>query len=170
MNKLYLIALFTFVAACRPVSDDENQQLVSTYFFIRHAEKDLTDPENKNPDLTPQGYERAQKWSKIFSEVSFDAVYATDFIRTVETAKPTAIAQNLEIQYYEPGSIDYGQFLNNTRGQTLLVVGHSNSTPKFVNEILGMEIYEEIDESVYGYLFIVKGFGNHYTAERLRID
>jgi hypothetical protein len=35
------------------------------------------------------------------------------------------------------------------------VVGHSNLNPEWVNYILGKEKYQDLDESVYGSLFIV---------------
>ena len=35
-------------------------------------------------------------------------------------------------------------------------MGHSNTTPMFVNDILGDSIYENIDDSQNGALFIVE--------------
>ena len=34
----------------------------SVYYFIRHAEKDRSNPENKNPELNQQGKIRALNW------------------------------------------------------------------------------------------------------------
>ena len=34
----------------------------SVYYFIRHAEKDRSNPEDKNPDLNQQGKIRALNW------------------------------------------------------------------------------------------------------------
>ena len=38
------------------------QDTTTTYYLIRHAEKELSNPENKNPHLTQQGIERANNW------------------------------------------------------------------------------------------------------------
>ena len=62
----------------------------STYFLIRHAEKDRTDAENKNPSLTEKGKERALLWSQLLADYGIEAVYATDYKRTQETAAPSA--------------------------------------------------------------------------------
>ena len=81
MKRLIIVLLFFF-------SLNSFAQETTTYYFIRHAEKDRTDPNNANPKLTPKGHQRAVKWSEVFQEVSFDAVYSTDYSRTIETALP----------------------------------------------------------------------------------
>lgn len=165
-----LSAILLLIISCKQEAADKGQETVSTYYFIRHAEKVLTNPDNPNPDLTQEGYQRAQKWKEIFQEVPFDAVYSTDFIRTLQTAQPTAEANGLKVILYNHRDIDYSRFLNDTQGQTVLVVGHSNSTPNFVNKLIGKQLYEEIDEKEYGYLFIVKRIGNKLSADRLKIN
>ena len=47
------------------------------------------------------------------------------------------------------------EFINNTKGKTVLVVGHSNTTPSFVNKVLNEEKYQNINDSVNGNLYIV---------------
>jgi len=127
----------------------------STFFFIRHAEKDRSDNSNKNPELTEAGHERAQKWSEIFSNITFDHVYSTDYNRTKQTAQPTATRNNLEISIYDPRKLDGPAFIEVNKGKTVLVVGHSNTTPSFVNAILNEEKYSDIDDLNNGKLFIV---------------
>jgi len=51
-----------------------------------------------------------------------------------------------------------------------MIVGHSNTTPTFVNKIIGQNKYEEIDEKEYGTLFIIKITGNVITDTVLTID
>ena len=46
-------------------------------------------------------------------------------------------------------------FQKNTAGKTVLVVGHSNTTPAFVNKIIGEKKYKDIDENDNASLFIV---------------
>ena len=57
-------------------------QEVTTYYFIRHAEKLRIDKTDKNPNLNYNGYKRAEAWKDVFSNISFDAVYSTDYNRT----------------------------------------------------------------------------------------
>ena len=46
-----------------------------------------------------------------------------------------------------------------------MVVGHSNTTPAFVNEILGEPKYDDIDDALYGFLYVVRVKNGSATAE-----
>jgi len=138
------------------ISAQENNKTseISTYYFIRHAEK--VKSKDPNPELSTEGELRAKKWAEIFSQISFDAIYSTDYIRTQNTALPTAQSKGLEIILYHPKKIDYEKFLEETKGKTVLVVGHSNTTPEFVNKLIGTEKYKLIDHETFGNLYIVE--------------
>jgi 2,3-bisphosphoglycerate-dependent phosphoglycerate mutase len=146
-----LIILFAFT-----IQAQEKHKIVevSTYYFIRHAEK--VKSEDPNPELSSEGKLRAKKWAEMFENISFDAIYSTNFIRTRNTALPTAQSKDLELIFYHPGEIDYEKFLSETKGKTVLVVGHSNTAPAFVNELIGTEKYKLIDHDKYGNLYIVE--------------
>ena len=75
---------------------------IYSVYLIRHAEKDLTDPDTKNPKLRPCGEERADRLAAIFKDVNLQAVYSTDFKRTQSTAKPTAKSKNITVKSYDP--------------------------------------------------------------------
>lgn len=130
-------------------------QEITTYYFIRHAEKLRIDKTDKNPNLNYKGYKRAEAWKDIFSNITFDAIYSTDYNRTKLTAKPTADRNNLPILLYNPKAMYSEAFKNNTKGKTVLVVGHSNTTNVFVNKILGVEKYHEINDNNNSNLYIV---------------
>lgn len=163
MKRFYFSILFCIVcvSACiqKPKESNSiinnNESDSTTYYFIRHAEKDLSNPENPNPHLTAEGYERAEKWAKLFEDVDFDAVYTTNFHRTRETASPTAKQNKLELILYTPTKFDLGAFLESTKGQNILIVGHSNSTPNLVNSIIKEDKYKEINESNYANVYKV---------------
>ncbi|HEX9828254.1 MAG TPA: phosphoglycerate mutase family protein [Flavobacteriaceae bacterium] len=169
---LMFITLFCLSFSCtqEQKTGDSPENVTSTYYFIRHAEKDRTDPSDKDPHLTEVGKARAAHWSVILGEVKFDAVYSTDYIRTKETAQPTAAKNNLELKIYDPNAIDATSFLKDTKGQTVLIVGHSNTTPKFVNKILGHKKYDDIDDSDNGKLFIVTVAGDIISDQVLTIN
>jgi broad specificity phosphatase PhoE len=152
-----LLTLILLIAFIGPVSAQETtaSNQTSTYYFIRHAEKDKSDKSNKNPDLIMEGVLRAAKWSLVFDNLKFDAVYSTDYNRTRNTAKPTAEKNGLDITIYDPRNIDVKTFLETTKGKTVLVVGHSNTTPMFVNSIIGTKKYQSIDETNNANLYIV---------------
>jgi 2,3-bisphosphoglycerate-dependent phosphoglycerate mutase len=151
-------------------TESSASKLTSTYYFIRHAEKDRSDSNNENPHLIDIGKQRAQHWNEVFKNIDFDAVYSTNYNRTQETAQPTASKNNLNLVLYDPKTIDIQKFLKDTEGKTILVVGHSNTTPDFVNRILGNKKYIDIDDSNNSNLYIVTISGDHISDNLLYIN
>jgi 2,3-bisphosphoglycerate-dependent phosphoglycerate mutase len=167
--KRSLITIFIILFAVNIQAQEKHNTIeVSTYYFIRHAEKVKT--KDSNPELSPEGELRAKKWAEIFENISFDAIYSTDFIRTKNTALPTAKDQELELSFYSPGKLDYVKFLSETKGKTVLVVGHSNTTPAFVNELIGIEKYKLIDHDKFGNLYILEITEGSVTAKLLFLE
>ncbi|WP_040280001.1 SixA phosphatase family protein [Psychroserpens damuponensis] len=132
-----------------------NEAETTTYYFIRHAEKDRTDATNKNPNLNESGLKRADKWANYFKDIKLDAIYSTHYNRTQQTAQPTANAKKLDILDYDPRALYTTDFAKATKGKTVLVVGHSNTTPAFVNMVLGHDKYKDIDDNDNSQLFMV---------------
>lgn len=158
MKKLYII-LICLIMSVNSFSQEAKQETtsdVTTYYFIRHAEKDRTNPEEKNPHLNEDGLKRADQWNQVFSNIKFDAIYSTDYYRTIETAKPTAEHNSLEVIIYNPNDINNPEaFLKDTKGKTVLVVGHSNTAPAFANAVMGNKKYESMDDDNNGNVYIV---------------
>lgn len=159
MKKLVLLVWVFMTIACNSnkseSSEEINSEKMTQYYFIRHAEKDTTNAKDKDPLLTEQGIMRAENWGKVFKEIPFDLIYSSDYKRTKSTAQIIADSQKKEIQLYSSKKLNDEDFQKNTKGKTVLVVGHSNTNPKFVNYILGQEKYQELSEENYGSLFIV---------------
>ena len=164
MKKLVVVFVLLFC------SFTSFAQEVTTYYLIRHAEKDRSDKTNSNPELTDLGHQRALRWSSVFENVTFDVVYSTNYLRTIATAKPTASAKGLEIQFYNPRELYSKDFQQETLGKTVLVVGHSNTTPQFVNAILGIDRYTDIQDNNNANLYIVTGIKEETTSVLLKID
>jgi len=143
---------------------------ITTFYLIRHAEKDRTDEQNADPELTQTGLGRAMHWAEIMNSVPLDAVYSTDYRRTAMTASPTAIKQDVDVNYYDPQNIDFEQFKIDNLNKNVLVVGHSNSTPDFANRLLGNELYEQIDDANNGSLIIVTIINGMATSQRLEVN
>lgn len=145
-------------------------QEITTYYFIRHAEKVRSDRSDKNPSLNEIGFERAKKWQSVFSNITFDAIYSTNYLRTRLTAKPTADDHSLPILLYDPKNLYDDVFQKKTKGKTVLVVGHSNTTNVFVNKILGQDTYPEINDTNNTNLYIVSIIDGVASAVLLKID
>ena len=157
MKKILLLLIIsTFVVSCK--SDKKEQEViksdVTTYYLIRHAEKDRR-TKTMDPQLNEIGLKRAENWVKVFNDVSFDKIYSTDYKRTQQTATPTAKSKGLEVLSYGTENFFNEEFKIQTENQTVLIVGHSNTTPAFVNAIIGKQEHSNIDDSDNGKLFIV---------------
>lgn len=141
----------------------------TTYLLIRHAEKDRSDPTNRDPELNEIGLERAANWASYFENYDLQMVYATDYKRTQQTATPTAVSKRLEVLSYDPSSLYDEAFIAETEGKEVLIVGHSNTTPAFVNAILGEQKFENMDDSVNDILYkvIITKDGKVATTEKM---
>ena len=164
MKKLVLAFSVLFISLA------SYSQEITTYYFIRHAEKLRIDKTDRNPNLNDDGLKRAEAWKEVFSTISFDAVYSTDYSRTKLTAKPTADSKNLPLLLYSPSNMYSDAFKNKTKGKTVLVVGHSNTTNVFANKVLGVEKYDEISDSNNSNLYIVTVIDGKPSAILLKIN
>ena len=167
-----IILLLMLLLTSPSFSQDQNAKIIpelTTYYFIRHAEKDRSDPANKDPNLLQKGVFRAARWSYILEHAKFDAVYSSDYNRTRQTALPTAEKNNVEIIIYDPSDLYNEEFIKNTKGKTVLIVGHSNSTPTFVNAIIGKEKYKHIDDSNNANLYIVTISGSGEISDTVLV-
>ena len=90
MKNYFILLLVIIFSLPSYAQEAEKATETSTFYFIRHAEKDRSDKENRNPTLTQDGLFRAVKWSLVMKNMEFDAVYSTDYNRTKQTAQPTA--------------------------------------------------------------------------------
>ena len=150
---LFVIMLLSVTATSQEIKK-------STYFLIRHAEKDRTDESNKDPELTEKGKERALQWSELLSPYGIEAVYSTAYKRTQQTGRPIADKLGLKIQEYHPFKINFEEFLQKTNGKTVLIVGHSNTVPFFVNKLIGQDKYQQMEDNDNANLFIVTMTGS----------
>ncbi len=128
-------------------------QTETTIYLIRHAEKADSSP---NTELSPEGKKRANDWANYFQLLTIDFIYSTQYIRTQSTGLPTAISQKKEIIAYNPSELDLKKIITENAGKTILIIGHSNTIPKHINQLLGEEKYPEIPENEFGNLYCIK--------------
>ena len=170
MNLIYVVILFLGFVGCKKDSERPTETVVSTYYFIRHAEKDRSNPENADPELNQSGLGRAMHWAEILDDVEIDAVYTTDYERTSMTAAPITVKKDITVQYYDPQNLNIDQFKADNLGNNVLVIGHSNTTPDFVNKMIGEEKYYQMDDGDNGSLFIVQSVNEKITSQRLHFN
>ena len=127
----------------------------STFYLIRHAEKVRTNKSDRDPTLNEKGIIRALNWKDYFIDKEISKIYSTNYKRTLETVKPLQEAIGLATILYSPSSIDYKDFISSNKGEIVLVVGHSNTIPNFVNELINEQVYTQIDDLNNSNLYIV---------------
>lgn len=135
-------------------------QETTTIYLIRHAEKADTSPDT---ELSETGKERAQKWKTYLNDKNIEAIYSTPYKRTTATAEPMAIARGINITSYNPAEMDLKAIAEKHKGKSILIIGHSNTIPKYVNKLLRENQYPDIDESEFGSVYIVTINGDTVT-------
>ena len=142
-----LITIFFFFS----IPEDD----CSTFYLIRHAEKVRTNKSDRDPALNEKGIIRALNWKDYFIDKDISKIYSTNYKRTLETVKPIEEAIGLTAILYSPSSIDYKNFISSNKGEIVLVVGHSNTIPNFVNELINEQVYTQIDDLNNSNLYVV---------------
>ena len=101
--------------------------------------------------------ERADRLAFILERVDLDAVYSSPTKRTRMTAGPTAEYHNLPVLPYDPSLMkDFSKDLKRLyRGKTVLVVGHSNTTPALANYLANTDEHPRFSELDYTNYYIV---------------
>ena len=148
------ILFFMLLFSCQFASFAQNEDPMFTIYLVRHAEKALSEDNPKDPPLTPCGEQRAASLEVFLSQVQLEAVYSSDYVRTRNTAGPTAKNRNLETRLYDPKKLEQFAKVLIQRGENALVVGHSNSTPVLAGLLVGKDL-EPIDESIYNRIYQV---------------
>ncbi len=171
MRARYILLLLICLQVSFSQSQNKEIKADETiYYFIRHAEKDKSSPENRNPKLSKKGQLRALNWAYFFREIPLVTIYSTNYIRTITTAEPVAGDKNLPITIYNPKEVDINSFKKKNYGKSVLMVGHSNTTPEFVNAILGFEKFKKMKDNDNSSLFIIKEIKGDVLVERLFIS
>ena len=145
----------------------------TTYILVRHAEKDTTlqgsTMMQADPPLTKKGKARAQKLVTQLRKYTIDEIYSTNYIRTKNTVTPLAQKAGVEIQLYNPKELKpFAEKLLQAKNKTIVIVGHSNTTPALVNLLIHHNEYPALDESVYNKMYIVTIKNNTTTVDVIR--
>ena len=145
------------------------------YIIVRHAEKDTTLANAKlmasDPPLNSIGETRALSLADKLKDHKINQIYSSNYKRTKATASPIAKAQNLNVAIYDPRNLDAfaTQLLSSENtGKTILIVGHSNSSPKLVNLLIKQDQYKDLDESIYDTYWIVTSKNGKSKAKMMK--
>ena len=152
------IAVAGFVALAVGLAWFFELQATTTVLLVRHADKSISGGED--PLLSEQGQQRAQALADFLGDVdvvaSVDAIFASQYRRTQQTAAPLAERLALAVNIADADDIEgtAAAILDDHKGQIVLVVGHRNTIPLLIEEFHGSK-QVDIDENDYDHLYIV---------------
>jgi 2,3-bisphosphoglycerate-dependent phosphoglycerate mutase len=127
-----------------------------TLILVRHAEKKIVPPENKDPDLSPAGVARAEELLRMFGDSGIGAIYATQYKRTQQTVKPLADKLNIPVTQIEAKKTAdlVKQIRAQKAGQVIFIAGHNNTVPEIIAAMGGPQL-PIIPETEYDNLYIL---------------
>ncbi|MDQ5844185.1 MAG: histidine phosphatase family protein [Acidobacteriota bacterium] len=145
--------LAAIVPASIPVVVD---QPVTTVILVRHAEKMVVPPENKDPDLSMAGQIRAQELVRMFGDSGINAIYATQYKRTLQSVKPLAEKLNISVTPVDAKKTPdlVKQIREQYAGQTVFIAGHNNTVPEIIAALGGPQL-PIIPETEFDNLYIL---------------
>jgi broad specificity phosphatase PhoE len=154
MRRFVLLFLFGIIVL--PVGVRANNQPEMTVILVRHAEKKIVPPENKDPDLSPAGVARAEELARMFADSGIAAIYATQYKRTQQTVKPLADKLGLPVVKLEAKKTEelVRQICSRNAGQVIFIAGHNNTIPEIIAALGGPQL-PIIPETEYDNLYIL---------------
>ncbi len=85
------------------------------------------------------------------------AVYSTNFIRTRDTATPTALWRKKPLTIFDPKKLDeFVAGVMASKTKRFLIVAHNTTTPTLANMFIKEEKYKPLPESEYSKMWIIK--------------
>ncbi len=126
------------------------------FIIVRHAEK--ADDDKRDPSLSEAGRQRASALADRLSGEPLQAVYATPYRRTRQTAAPAAELHELPVNDYDARqpAIELAARLRQAHPEgTVLIVGHSNTVPDITAALSGESI-PAMSEMQYGLIYVVR--------------
>lgn len=90
---------------------------MTTFFLVRHSVTAHTGQRLsgwvEDIPLTEEGHAQATEIAEVLSEIPFAAVYSSPIDRTLETARPIAERQGLQVKVRRSfGEVEYGRWTN----------------------------------------------------------
>ncbi len=137
-------------------------QAQTTVWIVRHAEKDLKNPADRDPSLSLDGQDRAKDLASLMRPHRVLAVYSTQYKRSMQTAEPTAYGHGVTVQTYDPADPKglASTILRQHKGGSVVIVGHSNTVLELVEAFGIKRPIPALTEEDYDYVFKLDIQGN----------
>jgi 2,3-bisphosphoglycerate-dependent phosphoglycerate mutase len=129
----------------------------TTIWLVRHAEKSTANAADRDPELSAMGTKRAADLAQVLGKEQVTTIYSTNYKRTLATAQPLASALKLIPVVYDAKDLNgiANKALQENKGKTALIVGHSNTIIPVVKALNCVVPFEELTDEDYDMLFKV---------------
>lgn len=148
--KVVLLILFAIFLSISTSAQTKEK----TILLVRHAEKVDS---SQDPDLSPEGKQRAQRLIKAIGGYRPGAFFSTNFKRTRDTLAPLAAKRKKEVQIYDARKPqDLIDQIMKSETKRFVVSGHSNTIPGLANLIAKKELFKNLDDSEHSVIWLIK--------------
>lgn len=154
-----MVSLVLVIIACVGLAWFFESQATTTLLFVRHAEKAAAPADN--PGLSTAGTQRALELDRVLTDLDVvagvDAIYVTQYRRTVDTARPVARTANIDPRPFDVGDVEQAvnDIVARHKGKIVLIVGHGNTIAPMIAELGGSKKVPAIADDEYDNLYIV---------------
>ncbi|MFC4211730.1 SixA phosphatase family protein [Pedobacter lithocola] len=150
MKKLFLFLSITFLFTSSILAQ------TTEIWVVRHAEKDKSNPQEKDPELSDEGKIRARDLAEYLKKEKIDFGFTTPYKRTRTTLDSLIIPKVLN--YTDIKSL-VDSIKTNYVGKKIVIAGHSNTVLEIIEAFGGKRPREELTDDDYDFIFhlTVKG-------------
>jgi broad specificity phosphatase PhoE len=156
-----LIPVTIYLVVCLLLAWFFESQATTTIIFVRNADVDVTTAANGDPSLSTLGHRRAELLADALADIDVvagvDAIYASEFRRTQQTAAPIARRLELDVQIRDPYQVEefMATVLDEHKGEIVLVVTHGDILAPLVEELHGSKNIPPMDDVGDDNIYIV---------------
>jgi broad specificity phosphatase PhoE len=158
-RKRRLVVVAWFFAVVLALAWVFESQATTTVILVRFVQDETSMTQTHSLDAG--GQERAQELKRILSEVdvetSVDAIFASQFVYSQQTAQPMSELLDIPVQVWDAYDTEglSAHILEEYKGKIVLVVTHTKSVPVIVSELHGINDLPSPVGAEYDNIYIV---------------
>jgi broad specificity phosphatase PhoE len=153
------LAIIAFLAVALGLGWFFESQATTTVIFVRYA--DLEPGTDPNRGLSAAGLARARELSRVLGDVDVvagvDAIFATQYRRSQETADPLSKRLQVPLQIVDSANVIglTEMILKEYKGKIVLVVTDREALPQLIRELQGSKKVPPIADREHDNLYVV---------------
>jgi broad specificity phosphatase PhoE len=160
-RRARIIPIALFILTCWGLAWFFESQATTTIIFVRNAEIDPATVAGGDPTLSGLGRRRAELLADALADIDVvagvDAIYASEFRRTQQTAAPIARRLGIDVAIADPYRVEdfMARVLREHKGEIVLVVTHADILAPLVEELHGSKNIPPLDADSDDNIYIV---------------